>query len=347
MTDDPAAPPVRAGANVTLLDVAKLARVDRSVVSRVINNDPILAVRAETRERVLQAIRELGYHPNAAARSLRTAQAGAVGLIIPDFANPIYAEIIKGAEEAAREIGSVLLTGSVDQGAGAGDYLRLLATGRVDGLLVAAPDQFSAALAEPVISTGRPLVLLNQKGPGAVRSVLLDDEAAARLATNHLLELGHRKIAHITGSAGVDTGRRRKRGFIRAMTDAGIAVPPGYVIATDYTIEGGQEALRALLALSEPPTAVFAANVASAIGVLRAARSAAVDVPGELSLVAVHDIPLAEDLRPALTTVRMPLREMSRAGVAALADKSASPRTRVVREPMRLIVRETTGPAPR
>lgn len=345
MTGNATVPPGPKGSQVTLLDVARMAQVDRSVVSRVINNDPRLAVRAETRERVLRAIRDLGYHPNAAARSLRTAQADAIGLIIPDFANPIYAEIIKGAEQAAREVGSVLLTGSIDRGAAAGNYLQLLASGRVDGLLVAAPgDQLPARLVEPAVSTGRPLIWLNQKGTGPARAILLDDEAAAGLATRHLLELGHTSIGHITGPVGVDTAQRRRRGFVRAMAAAQISVPDEYVLATDYTVEGGEAAMRALLELDNPPTAVFVANVASAIGALRAARETATTVPGDLSLVAVHDIPLADDLRPPLTTVRMPLRELGRAGVLALADKRLRPRTKVVREPMELIVRETTAP---
>jgi len=330
---------------VTLADVARLARVDRSVVSRVMNNDPRLAVRAETRARVLQVVRELGYHPNAAARSLRTAQAGAIGLIIPDFANPIYAEIIKGAEAAARDSGLMLLTGSVDHSAGAGNYLQLLASGRVDGLLVAAPgDQLPPHLVEPLVSAGRRLILLNQKGTGQVRCILLDDEAAARLAARHLLDLGHVRIAQIAGPAGVDTAQRRRRGFARALAEGGVTPPHDYVIATDYTTEGGEAAMGALLRLAEPPTAVFAANVASAIGALRAARASGKAVPGDLSLVAVHDIPLAADLRPPLTTVRMPLREMGQAGVLALTSGRPRPLTRIVREPMELIVRETTAP---
>lgn len=344
MTGEAAAKPGR----VTLLDVAQMARVDRSVVSRVINNDPRLAVRAETRERVLQAISDLGYHPNAAARSLRTAQAGALGLIIPAFANPIYAEIIEGAQEGAKETGSLLLTGRMDRGAAAGNYLQLLASGQVDGLLVAAPgDQLPSRQVEQVLSGGRPLIWLNQKGTGPARSILLDDEAAARLAARHLLDLGHTRIGHIAGPALVDTAQRRRRGFVRAMTEAGISVPAAYVIPTDYTVDGGAEAMRALLALADPPTAVFVANVASAIGALRAARATATAIPDALSLVAVHDIPLADDLCPPLTTVRMPLRELGRAGVLALGDKRARPLTRVVREPMELIVRQTTAPPAR
>jgi LacI family transcriptional regulator len=311
------------------------------VVSRIINNDPRLMVRAETRERVLTAIRTLGYHPNAAARSLRTAHAGAVGLIIPDFANPIYAEIIKGAEGAARERDSVLLTGTADQEADPELYPQLLASGRVDGLLLAAQGLMPAAVVESLLALGRPVVRLNQKTRGG-RCILLDDEAAARMAVNHLLQLGHARIAHIAGPAGVDTAQRRKRGFIRAVSEADIEVAGEYVVTADYTTEGGERAMNSLLALPEPPTAVFVANVASAIGALSAVRASGWLVPGDVSLVAVHDIPLAAYLSPPLTTVRMPLRELGRAGVVAL--DQPGPETQVVRRPMDLIVRGTTDP---
>lgn len=325
----------------TLADVAGLARVDRSVVSRVINNDPRLAVRAETRERVLAAIRELGYHPNAAARSLRTAHAAAVGLIIPDFTNPIYAEIIKGAEAAARERDRVLLT--ADREADPELYPELLASGRVDGLLVAAQGLMPPGVIASLLALERPVILLNQRTSSG-RCVLLDDEAAAGMAVSHLLELGHRRIAHLAGPAGVDTARRRRRGFARAMSQAELQVPAEYVAEADYTTEGGEQAMKQLLTLTDAPTAVFVANVASAIGALSAIRASGSAVPGDMSLVAVHDIPLAAYLSPPLTTVRMPLRELGRAGVQAL--EHPGPRTHVVRAPVDLIVRGTTGPPP-
>src|SRR5258708_37016511 len=147
-------------ARVTLADVAKLASVDRSVVSRVVNNDDRLVIKEETRARVLNAIRELRYHPNAAARSLRTAQSGTFGLFIPDFANPIYAGIIKGAEQAAMEQGRLLVTGTAFADRPE-RYVEMLASGRVAGLILAAA-RLGPATKEALIATGHPRLSVSQ-----------------------------------------------------------------------------------------------------------------------------------------------------------------------------------------
>lgn len=326
---------------VTLADVARLARVDPSVVSRVINSDDRLVIKTATRERVLAAIHELNYHPNAAARSLRTAQSGAFGLLIPDFANPIYAEIIKGAEAAAAEAGAVLLTATADP-ARPQRYVEMLVSGRVEGLLLAASDLDRDVVAA-MVSSGRPLVSINQRVPGIERAILADDERASRLVVEHLRELGHTHIAHIRGPATSDTAKRRLAGYRRAMRNGGLEAGP--VLGDGYTTAAGAAAMRELLALRPRPTAVLVANVAAALGALSAAAQAGTDLPGELSVAAIHDIPLADHLVPALTTVRMPLAQIGGAGVRALiGEDGAGSGTAVVRTPTELIVRESTGP---
>jgi DNA-binding LacI/PurR family transcriptional regulator len=326
---------------VTLADVARLARVDPSVVSRVINSDGRLVIKHETRERVLAAIRELNYHPNAAARSLRTAQSGAFGLLIPDFANPIYAEIIKGAEEAAGDLSSLLLTATarLDR---AERYVEMLVSGRVDGLLLAAGNLERSTIAA-IAASGRPVVSVNQRISGISRAILADDERASRLAVDHLRELGHVSIAHLRGPVGSDTAKRRLSGYRRAMRLA--SLEPGPVVGQGYTVDTGAAAMRELLDLDERPTAVVVANVAAAVGALSAAVHAGLRLPDDLSVVAIHDIPLADNLVPALTTVRMPLAQMGAAGVAALVDSTrADEGVVVVRNPTELIVRESTAP---
>lgn len=333
-------------AKVTLNDVALRAGVDRSVVSRVINDDPKLNVRPETRQRVKETIKTLGYRPNVAARSLRTSRAYMFGLLIPDFANPVYAEIIKGAEEAAGLLGYGLMTASSGGvRLGLAHYLDLLGQGRVDGLLFAGEDS-EHALAQ-LRTAEVPWVLVNRRIPGSRRYVVLDDERASRLAVTHLAELGHRHIAHLAGPEAADTGRRRHAGYLAALRDAGLGCAPGSVAHADYTGTGGAAALRTLMSATPRPTAVFVANVASAVGALHTAHALGISVPRELSVVAVHDMPLAGHLVPALTTVRMPLAEMGRRALEQLATRGPDePITEVVTEPVELVVRDSSAPPP-
>ncbi|GAA0818111.1 LacI family DNA-binding transcriptional regulator [Streptosporangium amethystogenes subsp. fukuiense] len=343
-TDGGVKPGVRGGGKpvrVTLAHVAAEARVDRAVVSRVVNNDPSLNIRPETRERVLAAVAALGYRPNVAARSLRTARAHMFGLFIPDFANPVYAEIIKGAEAAAAALSYVLVTGSA-AGAGLGGYMDLLGQGRIDGLLLAGAEGESG-LIEQLDRATVPWIMLNRRSPSVKRYVVLDDERAARLAVEHLVGLGHRRVAHLAGPDGADTALRRRAGYSMAMSAAGL--PEGQVVAADYTPAGGAAAMAELLAAPDPPTAVFVANVASAIGAMEAVRAAGLEIPRQISMVAVHDLDLASYLAPPLTTVRMPLAELGRRGVALLGSlKPEESVEEVLDGPIELIVRRSTAP---
>ena len=328
-------------ARATIADVARLALVDPSVVSRVINSDKRLVIKRETRGRVLDAIRELNYHPNAAARSLRTSQSGAFGLLIPDFANPIYAEIIAGAERAATERDALLLVGSAVEDRPE-RYVHMLASGQVDGLLLAIDSLHSDTVAS-IISTGRPVVSVNQRIKGVERTILADDEGASRIAVRYLYDLGHRRIAHLRGPASSDTAKRRLSGFRKALESCVIAGADAAVVGGGYTTEAGVMAVRELVALPSRPTAVVIANIAAAIGAMSALREAGVRVPEDISLVAIHDIPLAAHLAPPLTTVSMPLVEMGAAGVAALSGDGTEGVT-VVRKPTLLIERRSTAP---
>jgi len=326
----------------TLLDVARRANVDPSVVSRVLNGDPALKIRETTRERILRTAQELGYRPNAIARSLRTARAGAYGLLIPDFANPIYSLVIKGAEAAATAQRCVLLTGSV--GRYLQGYFDLLGEGRVDGLLVA-DARAGESLAHSLDSLGLPWILLNQRIPSVKRYVILDDEAAAKLAVRHLIDLGHRSIAHIAGPADADTARRRLEGYLQSLREEGLDPDPRWVVTADFTYYGGAVALRQLHELEHRPTAVFVANVASAIGALHAAKELGWQVPAELSVVTIHDVPLVEYLHPPLTTVKTPLEELGKRGLELLSSLPADAVIHeMIREPMQLVIRGSSGP---
>lgn len=332
---------------VTLTDVAERAGVDKAVVSRVVNADPKLAIRPETRARVVAAIAELDYQPNATARSLRTARTRSIGLFIPDFSNPIYGEIMSGAEEAATAHGYALVTGSAAvEGRRTRQYLDLLGAGRVDGLLLAG-GRITPADRDSLDAGGVPWLSVNRRIPGSRRYLVLDDEAAARLAVEHLVDLGHRRIAHIAGPDTADTARRRRKGWATALAAAGLEADPELVEPADYTPGGGGEAVERLLERAPAASAIFVANVASAIGVLAVLRWRGVRVPEQVSVVAVHDLPLAEYLSPALTTVAMPLRELgSRAVQVLLGGRADEAVGEVVREPIHLVVRDSTAPVP-
>lgn len=329
---------------MTIADVAARAGVDRSVVSRVLSGAATLNVREATRARVLQITRELNYQPNAMARGLRTSKAGAYGLLIPDFENPIYASIIKGAERAAASVSSVLLTGSsADNGLRTQGFLDALGQGRVDGLLLAGDHGFESIL-DQLRTLNLPWLMLNRRSSGVERSIILDDERASELAVAHLVHLGHKRIAHLAGPEWADTATRRRNGYVKALAQAELSVERSLIETSDYTSFGGSAGMARLLE-RQTPTAVFVANVASAIGAMHAIKEAGLRIPQDISVVAVHDLPLACYLDPPLTTVRMPLEKLGQRGVERLFGAAADePISEILREPMELIVRRSSAP---
>ncbi len=328
-----------------LSDVAALAGVDRSVVSRVVNGDPSLKIRPETRERIVAAIRTIGYRPNAAARSLRTSQSRTIGLVIPDYGNPVYAEIISGAETAARGAGHVLLTGSIGRDSSAiQEFMELIGHGRVDRLIIAGVHLSRPAISE-LEKLGTPWLLVNSQQAGVPWTLSLDDRRAASVAVQHLLELGHRRIAYLHGPARSDTARRRYDGYKQALEKRGVAIDPALVARGDYTAPGGRLAMQELLEAGTDFTAILAANVASAFGAVHEASRRNIRVPADISIIAVHNLDLADYLLPSLTTVRMPLFELGRQAVDLVLTRDGESRvSEVIREPLELMSRGSTGP---
>ncbi len=299
------------GSRVRMQDVAAAARVDTSVVSRVLSGDATLNVRPETRRRVLDAVRELGYRPNATARALKTARTMAIGMLLPDLTNPVYAEIARGAEERASAAGYVLLMAT-----GAAATRRAILEDRVDGLLYAIAT--TENLADVLPAATLPSLLVNRREPGAGPSVVVDDEAGVATAVRHLIDLGHTRIAHIGGPRAVDTARRRLSGYLGVMRERGLPTPPELVVEARFDELGGATAASRLLRLQPRPTALVAGNVTAAIGALAAVRDAGLGVPADISVIGFHDVPLAPYLSPPLTTVRMPLAELGSQAVDSL-----------------------------
>lgn len=332
---------------VTLSDVAKAAGVSVSVVSRVLNDDPSLRAREETKQFVRAAAERLQYTPNHAARSLRLSRTHTVGLLVPDISNPVAAEIIRGVEEGSAALGLQLLLGRVEWlGSDGGLANRLVRQGRVDGYLIQPADESKAEVGEELLASGISVVSINARftGPG---SVVLDDESAGRLAAEHLLSLGHEDIAVVGGGQHSWTSRRRERGVRAAMTVAGLTPRRGWTLRAGYFPEDGRRAVHDLLSRGRRPTALVVANVNAGFGALLAARELGLAVPDQLSVVAVHDSAYAHLVSPALTTVRMPLAQLGRSGVEMLAAQMAGAAredTTVTEPAPELVERGSTAP---
>ncbi|SDT28153.1 transcriptional regulator, LacI family [Friedmanniella luteola] len=334
----------------TLGDVARRAGVSISAVSRVLSDAPGARVSVATRARIKQAAADLAYRPNFAGRALKFARTDVIALVVPDLTNAFATDLMLGVEdEAAARDHMVLLGRSEDLEPDGEMVSRLVGEGRVDGVLVQVADHRLPAELAPLVQAGHPLVFLNSFQPGHLGGAVLDDEAGARLATEHLIALGHRRIAHVGGLPQSFTARRRLAGFEAAMAAAGLPVPGTAVSRLGYVPADGRAALRRLMAADPPPTALVVANVNAALGVLAEARTLGIAVPADLAVVSVHDAWTAENTWPPLTTVKMPTYELGRAAVRALHERlgGGPGRDEVVADPPpRLVLRESTA-APR
>jgi LacI family transcriptional regulator len=337
----------------TIRDVARRAGVSPSTVSRFLTG--ITPVSAAKRERVGRAIRRLGFRPNALARGLKQRRSYSIGLLIPDITNPYFAEAAKGVEEAAQQGGfAVLLCDSENDPARESRYLELLRERQVDGLIyVTAGD--GASLRR--LWRGRPLVVMDREVPGlATDSVTTDNERGAYEITRILLQHGHRRVAFLAGPQRLAPARLRLRGYRRALRELKIPAEAGLIRQGDFTVEGGRAAMEALLRHSPRPTAVVASNDVMALGAVQTIEEAGLRVPAHISVVGFDDIPVAALVRPPLTTVAQPVRQMGEVAVqlllAGLTDGRQDggrgvrrDRRQIVLEP-RVVVRGSVG-APR
>ncbi|TQM35725.1 LacI family DNA-binding transcriptional regulator [Pseudonocardia cypriaca] len=314
--DDPSA-----GDRVRLIDVARRCGVTKSVVSRVLNDDPSLNVRPETRQRIRAAALELGYRAHAGARALAGAETRALALLIPDLANPVYSRIIRGAYRRAREHGYVVLLAEDTADDGADEaFADLVEAGRVDGLLIA-----SARPGHRLLSSARlariPHVFVNREVPGSGRNVAMELAAASATAVRYLHGMGHRRIAMVSGPADLQPARLRERGFVDAVRALGL--PSELVARGEFSEQGGASAAGRLLDREPGPTAVYCSTLGQAVGALHAIRTRGLHVPADVSVVTYDDLPLAGYLDPPLTSVAMPLLELGAAAVDAVLQQLA------------------------
>jgi LacI family transcriptional regulator len=342
------AEPSRSGRTARLADVAKAAGVGTSIASRVLNGDPTVSIRIETRDRILAAARELNYRPNAMARGLRLSRTMSLGIIINLAYYYENAEILVAVESAAASAGYVTLIADTADFVSRGEaYRRLLFERRVDGLLIASifvSDEFIHELKEESL----PFVLVNRRVAGVGPSATVDDALGVRMAVEHLVGLGHRRIGYLAGPAHLDPASRRLDGFRAGMHAAGLRVPARLVRHSQVDDESVLFATEQLLEGTPRPTAIAVWSPTAAVPALAAARRLGVQVPEQMSVIAYNDSPIAEYLEPPLTTVHMPLAEMARGGVDCLlqAIDGGEPQSVEVRTLPTLVRRESTGPVP-
>ncbi|MFI9581341.1 LacI family DNA-binding transcriptional regulator [Streptomyces sp. NPDC052236] len=334
-----------AGSRPVMDDVARLAGVSKQTVSRVLNDNP--AVRPETREAVQDAMRSLGYRPSRSARSLASGRTRMLGVISFDAARYGPASVLTAINTAAQAAGylvSSIAIGTADRDTVVRAVDRLSAEG-ADGVIAIAPQRWvGRALADPRLDT--PLVVLENDLKDGTPLVTADSWTGARKATEHLLRLGHSTVWHIAGPTGWTSADRRLASWQATLAAAGAVVPEPLI--GDWSADSGY-ALGCRLARRPEVTAVFASNDQMALGVLRAFHEAGRRVPDDVSVVGYDDIPEAAHLLPPLTTVRTDFAEIGRRSLQLLLAQIDDPATPQVEPmvPVELIVRRSTGPAPK
>lgn len=335
--------PGRVRGAVDIRDVAKKAGVSVGTVSRVVNEHP--SVSAAKRQLVLAAIAELNYRPDAFARSLRTRSSDTIGVIIPDIRNPFFAELMHWIEIRARALGmSVLFVTSDEDPDAEMEQVEAFAARKVDGIVWAPSNRATRApslKAIPIIAVDRPIE--------GVWSVAADNRAGARLATRHLIDLGHERIACISGPRESATAALRLEGFLDVMGPrfrASGFTREDAVAFAEFDFGPGQAAAEALLSSSSfRPTAIVAGSDQQAIGALRAAADRGVAVPRELSVIGFDGVAISDLVAPRLTTIRQPLEKIAETAVAMAVGleprDAAAPRL----FECELVVRDSTAPA--
>lgn len=326
---------------LNIREVARRAEVSPATVSRVLNDSP--SVKDENRRRVLSAVAELGYRPNRLARNLRRQQAEMIGVVVSDIENPHFSEAVRVVEDAAFRAGyRVLLCNTDETPAKQRVYLQMLADERVQGVIVSPTDTAGTGI-ETLLSLGIPVVAFDRMiDDPRTDSVVCDNVEGLRRVAEHLIWLGHERIAYVGGRPDVETGAERLEGYLQAMRSAGrvpISVDGG------FRTEPAEAAVAELLAHETRPTALVVANNLMTLGALSAIRAAGLRVPDDIALVAVDDPVWARLIDPPLTTLAQPVRELAETAMGLLVERIAEQREepRRVVLPLTLEVRRSCG----
>jgi LacI family transcriptional regulator len=339
----------------TIKDVSRLAGVSVATVSAVINGKP--AVSEKLTQQVRRAIEALNYQPDFLARSLRMQKSHIVGIVMPQFASPHYAEILRGVEDIISQAGySILISnsrGDIDQEK---NQISVLVSQRVDGVLLAtANDHFAY---HRLFTRHFPLVLFDRFTPGYTGTAVVTDNAKASFdATNYLISLGHRRIAAIAGTPGISTSDERVEGFRSALNESGLVVRQGYFKRGNFNMKGGWECGLELMRLSSPPTAIFSHNYEMTLGLMRALAETGVHCPQRVSVLGFDDFVVGMEgfswatmFSPNLTCIAQPSYELGRRAAEALLNKITKTTSEnnseegIIRMSAELRIRESTIP---
>ncbi len=332
-------------ANETIEDVARLADVSIGTVSRVLNGTK--RVSPQTRARVLAAIDQLQYSRNAAAHRLRSRSTKSAALIMSHLANPTFGPIITGIEETLSDHGYTLMLCDSNQSAQReAQHVGTVAQERIAGLIII-PSTLSGAVLEPLFRRHVPIVCLDRRlHDVSIDTVILDNRRAARMATEHLLNLGHRRIGLITSMMSTP-GIERREGFVHALEAAGVPLDERLIREGSYTADRAYQAATAMLSES-PPSALVVANFPMVLGAMQALHEHGLTVPDDVSLVGVDDAPWLPYMRPPLTVVSQPYKVLGQTAACMLldritGDKSGVPAREVMLDPF-MVIRGSTAP---
>lgn len=315
---------------VSIKDIARAAGVSYSTVSRALNNSPLIS--KEVRERVQSLAEEMGYTPNALAQSLQSNRSGSIGVIITTISDPFFADVIQGMEEAAREANlTFVLATSNNDPENEVSIIEGFHRRRVDGVIIAA-SRMSEGYHERLERVRIPVIVINNEAVSRIQdlhSINIDNRSGARLAVQHLLDLGHRRIGYIGMNNRPGSNLRRQQGYLEVLKENGISLAPEWVCSgaanASEGMMGDLNAGRELAAqlLRQGVTAIFCYSDTVAAGALAACQEMNIDVPGQVSIVGFDDNILCQMLHPQLTTIHQPMREMGRAALQMLVDTIA------------------------
>jgi LacI family transcriptional regulator len=335
----------------TIRDVAERAGVSVGTVSHVLSGSG--TVSAARRERVLAAIRDLNYRLNPIARSLKTRQTKMLGAVVADITNPFYPQLVRGAEDAALKRHYILITVNTDdQVEREREVMAMLLARRVDGLLlVPSPNAKDRSHIVAALAAGTPLVAVDRYVEGIeTDSVAVNNSKGVQMAMNHLIRLGHKRIAYVGADWELSNTRQRRRGYEQALHDAGIPLDPAILCFGDFRQPSGYRLTKELCLSSDPPTAIFAGNAMMGMGALQAVQELGLKCPQEISIAIFDDLPFMNIVQPHPTAVSQPAYAIGVRAADLLIDRIEG--KAMPREPQRieldpeLLVRGSTGPVP-
>lgn len=329
----------------TIKDVAALAGVSSATASRVLSGNP--ATSPEARERVASAVHQLDFKPNAQARALRSTHTHTIGLLVSDIRNPFFADLAHAVEQAASDAGYVTLLGNANEQTAQQDrYLDAMISQRVAGIIVAPQGDGSGSI-RSIIARGIPTVFVDRMIDGIdVPTVTTDSAGGILQSVEHLVAVGHTRIGYIAGPQDVSTGRERLDAYVLAIESVGLQLEPDLIYYGDFQADSGSAGVHALLSLTDPPTAILAADSLMAVGAIAMLNRLGVQLGEQIALIAFDDIEWFALLNPALSVISHSAEDMGRMAVALLQQVIAGDQASAVHLPSELIIRASSATGP-